>query len=430
MIMEKKYHLLLTDSIKYSITKIIPGIVALINVIVIIKIVGSEEYGKYSIAYSFILTLTAFCGGWLNQALLRYYPGNNEIKAIESQAILGLLISAVIGLFILIGIYLIKANSLFEFINILIAIFLFISVLLYQFQISVYRSQIRPNIVIILTSIQSILSLVLPLFFIYFFGPEVQYIIIGLIIAYLGSTMKNIMFKSYSLKSSFLFQDESNSILSKLFNFGWPLSIWLTLSLSLQFFDRFFINHYYDYNLTGIYAGFYDLVVRIFSILIFPITMAVHPRMMSLWNKSIYSDAISILKIAMLIQFLIFSCVFIIVNLFFEEISYILLWIFSDLDPEYFHLLIPLLIGGFIWQFALLIHKPIELNKNTYLMLISIVIALIINLFGNIIFLPKYGLIATAYTFIFSGTVYIVSSIIISISFYKKMFTLPNSNIE
>ena len=152
--------------------------------------------------------------------------------------------------------------------------------------------------------------------------------------------------------------------------------------------------------------------------------------MMSLWNKSIYSDAISILKIAMLIQFLIFSCICIIVNLFFEQISYILLWIFSDLNPEYFHLLIPLLVGGFIWQFALLIHKPIELNKNTYLMLISIVIALIVNLIGNIVFLPRYGLIATAYTFILSGTVYIISSMIISISFYKKMFTLPNSNIK
>ena len=113
-------------------------------------------------------------------------------------------------------------------------------------------------------------------------------------------------------------------------------------------------------------------------------------------------------------------------KIFFEELSNSLLWLFSDLNPQYFHLLIPLLIGGFIWQFALLIHKPIELNKNTYLMLISIVIALIVNLIGNIVFLPRYGLIATAYTFILSGTVYVISSTIISISFFKKMFAIPN----
>ena len=428
--MNKKYNSLLTDSLKYSLTKVFPGIVGLISVIVIIKIIGTEEYGKYSILYSFVLTLTAFCGGWLNQALLRYYPGNNDNKIIENQAIFGLLISVVFGILILLGVYIIKGDIFFQYTNIFLVIFFFIAVLLYQFQISIYRSQIRPNMVILVSSIQSILSLIVPLFFIYFFDSEVKYIILGLTIAYIVPTIKNLFFKTFSIQKLFQFKEISNPLLFELFKFGWPLSIWLTISLALQFFDRFFINYYFDYNLTGIFAGFYDLVVRTYSILIFPITMAVHPRMMSLWNKSNYSDAISILKIAMLIQFLIFSCICIIVNLFFEQISYILLWIFSDLNPEYFHLLIPLLVGGFIWQFALLIHKPIELNKNTYLMLISIVIALVVNLIGNIVFLPRYGLIATAYTFILSGTVYIISSMIISISFYKKMFTLPNSNIK
>ena len=421
--MNKRYHELLTDSLKYSLTKVLPGIMGLISVILIIKIIGTEEYGKYSIVYSFVLTLTAFCGGWLSQALLRYYPGNNDNKIIENQAIIGLLISVVFGILILLGIYIIKGNILFQYTNIFLVIFFFISVLLYQFQISVYRSQIRPNVVIIVSSIQSILSLAIPLFFIYFFGSEVKYIILGLTIAYLGPTIKNIFFKTLLIQKLLEFKEISNLLLFELFKFGWPLSIWLTVSLSLQFFDRFFINYYFDNNLTGIFAGFYDLVVRTYSILIFPITMAVHPRMMSLWNKSNYLDAISIWKIAMLIQLIIFSCIYIIVNLFFEEISYSLLWIFSDLNPQYFYLLIPLLIGGFIWQFALLIHKPIELNKKTYLMLISIAIALIVNLFGNIVFLPKYGLIATAYTFILSGILYITSSIIISISFYKKMFT-------
>tara|TARA_B100000945_G_scaffold181183_1_gene145186 strand:+ start:397 stop:1683 length:1287 start_codon:yes stop_codon:yes gene_type:complete len=421
--MNKRYNSLITDSLKYSLTKVFPGIVGLISIIVIIKIIGAEEYGKYSILYSFVLTLTAFCGGWLNQALLRYYPGNNDIKKIENQAILCLLISVLSGILILIGIYIIKGDSLFQNTNIFLVIFFFIAVLLYQFQISIYRSQIRPNMVVLITSIQSILSLIMPLFFIYHFNSEVKYIIIGLTIAYLGSSIKNIFFKIASLKHIFTYQKKSNFILYELFKFGWPLSIWLTLSLALQFLDRFFINYYYDNNLTGIFAGFYDLVVRIFSIFIFPITMAVHPRMMSLWNKSKYSNAISIWKIAILIQILIFAFIYTIIQLFFEEISYSLLWLFSDLNPKYFHLLIPLLIGGFIWQFALLIHKPLELNKSTHLMLISIAIALIVNLLGNIMFLPKYGLIATAYTFVLSGTVYIISSIILSISFYKKIFT-------
>ena len=424
--MNKNYYSFLTDSVKYAITKVLPGIIGLISVVLIIRIVGTEEFGKYSIIYSFILTLSAFCGGWLNQALLRYYPGNSNVKKIEYAAIRGLFYSTASGLFILLGIHFIKAHNLFQYINIILVILFFIAVLIYQFQISIYRSQIRPNMVIIDSSIQSILSLIMPLLFIYYFGPKVINIIWGLTIAYSVPIIKNLLFKIISVQRTFEYKKTSNSILFQLFKFGWPLSIWLTISLALQFLDRFFINYYFDYNLTGVFAGFYDLIVRIYSIIIFPITMAVHPRMMSLWNKSNQSDAISILKVAMVIQLIIFSTIFIIVNLFFEEISYLLLWIFSDLNPEYFHLLIPLLVGGFIWQFSLLIHKPMELNKNTHLMLIPMAIALIINLFGNIVLLPKYGLIATAYTFILSGSLYIISSIIISNSFFKKIFhTIP-----
>ena len=211
--MNKRYLALVTDSLKYSLTKIFPGIVGLISVIVIIKIIGTEEYGKYSILYSFVLTLTAFCGGWLNQALLRYYPGNNDIKKIENQAILCLLISSVSGILILIGIYIAKGDSFFQNTNILLVIFFFITVLLYQFQISIYRSQIRPNMVVIITSIQSILSLIMPLFFIYYFNSEVKYIIIGLTIAYLGSSIKNIFFKISSLKYIFTYHSKSNFIL-------------------------------------------------------------------------------------------------------------------------------------------------------------------------------------------------------------------------
>jgi len=421
--MKQRYNQLLTDSLKYSLTKVFPGFMGLISVIIIIKMIGTAEYGKYSIVHSLVITLTALCGGWLNQALLRFYPGNNHINKLEDNAIICLLISIVLGILILIGIYIFEGDRFFQHNDILLVIFFYISVLIYQFQLSIYRSQIRPNMVIVISSIQSILSLIMPLFFIYYFGAKVKYIIIGLTIAYLLPTIKNQLFKILSMRKFFHHKEISHSLFFKFFKFGWPLSIWLSISLALQFFDRFFINYHFDYNLTGVFAGFYDLVIRIYSIVIFPITMAVHPQMMLLWNKSSHSEAINILKIAMITQLFIFLSIYIIVNLFFDEIIYILLWIFTDLNPQYFHLLIPLLIGGFIWQFSLLVHKPIELNKKTHLMLIPISIALIINLFGNVIFLPKYGLIATVYTYILSGTAYITLSIIISIPIYRIIFT-------
>ena len=44
--MSQDHALLIKDSFKYSVTKIIPGIMGLLAVIVFIRMIGAEEYGK------------------------------------------------------------------------------------------------------------------------------------------------------------------------------------------------------------------------------------------------------------------------------------------------------------------------------------------------------------------------------------------------
>jgi len=64
------------------------------------------------------------------------------------------------------------------------------------------------------------------------------------------------------------------------------------------------------------------------------------------------------------------------------------------------------------------------MDKRTNLMVLLMVIALIANIFGNIIFLPRYGIISSAYTYMGSGLIYIMGSIYFSINKYKKMLKL------
>jgi len=195
----------------------------------------------------------------------------------------------------------------------------------------------------------------------------------------------------------------------------------------MQFFDRMFIKYFYDFTQVGIYAGFFDLVVRIFSLLVFPLTLALHPRMMSLWNKGEQQGAIHLWQTAMQLQIAVFAGIMVCGAIFYENITIGLQWLFSELNPSYFHLLPPLAIGGFIWQFGLLIHKPLELNQQTHLMLAAMIIAVVVNLIGNIFFLPQYGLIATAYTYFVSGTVYILFTIMFSRTTFRLIFLKPQT---
>ena len=63
---------LFKDTLFYTISKIIPGLTGLISVVLFFRLIGAEEYGKYSIIFSFTNLIAAFSFGWLNQSILRY----------------------------------------------------------------------------------------------------------------------------------------------------------------------------------------------------------------------------------------------------------------------------------------------------------------------------------------------------------------------
>ena len=61
--MSQDHALLIKDSFKYTVAKIIPGIMGLLAVIVFIRMIGVEEYGKYSVQLSFLMASSAFTVG-------------------------------------------------------------------------------------------------------------------------------------------------------------------------------------------------------------------------------------------------------------------------------------------------------------------------------------------------------------------------------
>ena len=106
----------------------------------------------------------------------------------------------------------------------------------------------------------------------------------------------------------------------------------------------------------------------------------------------------------LLIIFLI--AIFFAVLFFNDFIFTLLIFMIPELPYSSKNLIAPLIISGILWQLSFLTHKMIELNEKTYIMLIFILVSIIINLIGNYYFLPKKGIIATAYTSLFASLSY------------------------
>ena len=77
------------------------------------------------------------------------------------------------------------------------------------------------------------------------------------------------------------------------------------------------------------------------------------------------------------------------------------------------------MITGFLWQLSLLTHKLIELKEKSKLMAIMILISLIMSIISNYLFIPIYGIIATAYSSMFSALFYCLLTSIYSIQSLK-----------
>jgi len=77
-------------------------------------------------------------------------------------------------------------------------------------------------------------------------------------------------------------------------------------------------------------------------------------------------------------------------------------------------LVLPLAIGGFLWQISYLVHKPLELMCLTKRMLSAMIVALIVSVGGNYLLIPVYGYTAAAYVAIAAPLAYLIAAIVLT----------------
>ena len=184
------------------------------------------------------------------------------------------------------------------------------------------------------------------------------------------------------------------------------MSIWGCLGLFLPYLDRLFILNYLSDELLGEYSTINELTFRAFSFLIFPFTMAIHPRIVKLWNNNKKKEVVLLVKTAIKAVMIIFVSTIMLIFFFENQFFYLLNIIIPSLSIESKKIILPLTAAGILWQLSFYTHKMIELKEKTYLMILFIIISILINIIGNSIFIEKFGIISTAYVSLLSSVIY------------------------
>ncbi len=376
--------------------------------------------------YSTFLLFLSISTGWLSQGLIRFYT-----TFAEPQVFLGniyRILFYTILILLLPGIIILKYfHYSFDITFLLIAAYFFASY--NAIFIIEYQAKFLPSKIVISDAVRSFLFLAIPVTLFYlnllksplvilFSGVLSSFFVANLFLTTVSNSLKTNFFSV-----NFLYPPEGlNKVLTQLWTYGWPLSMWFVFATLLNISDRYFISYYLDLSKVGEYSAVYDLIYKSLVFLLSPLLMALHPQVVKFFNEGHIKEASHILRKAILFEIGIFI-VALVVLASLKDLLITGLLGFSA-ETRAMDLVIPIFVGSFLWQMAMLFHKPMELKKQTKQMLLAVLTALVANIAGNILLIPIYGSVAAAYTTILGSTVYLLVNYrsLISILYSKSKY--------
>jgi O-antigen/teichoic acid export membrane protein len=289
---------------------------------------------------------------------------------------------------------------------------------IYTIRLATLQAQLRPMAVLTREIVRSVAALAFSLLLVLATGQKrFDLVLLGQALGY-TIALAPIRGTRTSIRQAFREFESARSrvepvghTLNQLWRFGWAVGVWLLLSQTLPVIDRWVIQRFTGYAKAGVYASLYEVAIRSSSFLIFPLTQAAHPRIMRSWNQGEHALAYQLIKNSIKYQLVIFVAAFAVVLAFADRIVRLIL----GFDDQSAARMLPLLVlGGFLWQLALLVHKPLEITQETSTMLAGMAMTVSIDLLGNYLLIPRVGYRGAAYMVVFSACAYIAFSLCVT----------------
>lgn len=402
---------LVLDSINYFLSKIIPGLMGFLSVLVFVRLLGYEEYGHYAVVFAIVMASASGMAGWLGQGILRFQSQNTGAHAngiFSSAANLGMTLSLALGA-AGVGIGLVLSGAQHGS-GALLSTALFAALLIYTLSLARFQAGLESKRVLQFEIIRSITGFIVPVL-ILVLTPFRTYgtLLLGVAVGYFLPLLVQRLFADQNSRLNWIPRvtgtPENWRLLTKLWHFGWPVGVWMLCQQGLLVSDRLFIQRYSGYSAAGIYSSMYDVVVRSFSLLFMPVTLAVHPLVMDRWNAGRPQHALQAIRSGVKYQLLMFVPIGAVLMTIAPWVSRMVL---GRPITQAAEIVLPLAISGFLWQMSLLAHKPLEILCETKRMLAGMSAALVVNLLGNRLLIPIYGYKAAAYLAVASSLIYLL----------------------
>lgn len=410
-----------SDLLKYSLIKIIPGIIGFVSIPIITKLFSPGGYGNYSLVMATVM-IFATLFGWLPMSIIRFYP------AFERDKKLDLFYSTIIkvgfiSIFFITGMCSILlfsrkiyfSQELFPLLSLGIGVFI-VNAIYYMLQ-SLLRTKRELNWYGGAIAWKNIGSLGIALILIFSLGRKLSHLLWGEILSI--AIILPLLWKK-AMGTMPIFRFKMDYFLTKNWiKYSFPLVVGNLAAWILNLSDRYILQIFRDAQEVGIYSASYDIAEKSIGLLTTLFMLAASPLGMSIWEKEEREKSQEFEH--KITRFYLLIGVPAIIGL-----SVLAKSIITIMTGEEFFLgykIIPFIgLGVFLLGLQQRFQTGILYYKKTLFITLAVLSAGILNLVLNFLFIPQYGYIAAAITTLASYLFLLFLMIILSRRFFTWKF--------
>lgn len=375
---------------------IIPALVALAWSTIFTRVFSEAEYGRYSIVVA-TAGLAALLGyRWLEQSIIRYVPKENSGRGepvLEGAAVLGIALVSAAFLFSMPAVFLVSPEWRALVVGgLLLTVASGASTTLLA--VLTVREQSRRYS--IARSIEATVRLALSAFVVVYFRRDVSVLVWSSVVSHLFILILLAVRLQLPGVDVYLYKlDEVKKGLRKIAKYGLPLSIWFVLANLLTVGDRYVIQWLRGPAEVGVYTANYQLVQGSVMLAFAPVLLALNPRLMQDWESGHTQKTLDSLNDIIHALLAVGMAAVAGVEVLAPYVAHLVL---GEAFRDGFRVMPVVLLGLTVWQVSNFIQKPLEFAERTCTMALYMLIAVVLNVATNVIFVPAYGYYAAAWT--------------------------------
>lgn len=396
---------LVRHALLYAAGKFVPAGCALTTIALLVRVLGREEFGRYALASANALFWANAGSIWLSQSILRFQSrfsssrfANHYSRFLRSSTALCGVIAAVSAAMATLvsgaSVRLALGTALLSAAEATIVV-----------EIATSQARIQPGIVIALEGAKSVAALgSLALVAMLSRPSSAPKMIWAVATGELLVAIACLIRRRSPASSMTPLTTDRGVVRASMLRFALPIACFSLLSYALTVSDRFLIARWNGLSDAGAYSGVFDTVYRSFGLLLFPVLLAAHPLVAQAWNKGDSRAVRRALRQAVALEVMVGLPLVFALALAHRRV---VLYALGGAVPHSFLLVLSIGVAALLWQVGQVLHKPSEMSGRLGVLLGGVLVALIVNVASNRVWLPGAPVVVAGCTSALASAAYV-----------------------